>query len=494
MNALGTKAKEVLIAVLPLTGLVLLAQLCLFLAGTPLPGATVGRFLLGALLVVVGLSLFLFGVDLGIAPLGTDIGSFLTRKNKLWVLAAGGFVVGFFICVAEPDLQILAAQVAGVTSQRIGQTALLIVVSLGIAVMLVAGHIRIVYNFPLYKMLTVLYLIIFALALFSPPAFLAIAFDASGATTGALTVPFILSMALGVSAMKRDSKASEKDSFGLVGVASAGAVLSVLLMGLLAGRPELSGVLPAAKTLGMRALMGHVAQDALVAILPIAVIFLAFQLFAFRFAKRRRRRILVGLAYTCLGLSVFLLGVNVGFMDIGVELGRRVVELGAGWAVTLGAALGLVTIMAEPAVHVLTRQIDEVTAGYVPRRVVLGALCLGVAAAVGLSILRVVVPGIQLWHYLLPGFALAILLSFVTPKLFVGIAFDSGGVASGPMTATFILAFSQGVADAVAGADVLRDAFGMVAMVAMMPIVTLQILGLIFKFRSRKRTDNHETV
>jgi hypothetical protein len=343
-------------------------------------------------------------------------------------------------------------------------------------------------------MLTGLYLLILLLALFSPPVFLAVAFDASGATTGALTVPFILSMALGVSSMKKDSRASEKDSFGLVGVASSGAIIGVLLMGLLAGRPELSGTLPVEEARGVWALLWRAAQDAFVAILPIIVIFLVFQVVAFRFDRRRRRRLLTGLLYTCVGLAVFLTGVNVGFMDIGRALGGGVVKLGPGWAVALGTILGLVTIMAEPAVHVLTRQIEEVTAGYLPRRVVLGTLCLGVAAAVGLSILRVVVPGIQLWHYLLPGFAASVALSFITPKLFVGIAFDSGGVASGPMTATFILAFSQGVADTVAGADVLRDAFGMVAMVAMMPIVALQILGLIFKFRSRKRTESHETV
>ncbi|MCL1791670.1 MAG: DUF1538 domain-containing protein [Peptococcaceae bacterium] len=488
MSVLWDKAKEVLIAVLPITGVVLLIQLFFGLFGIPLPGVMIGRFLLGALLVIVGLSVFLLGVEIGITPLGTNIGAMLSKQNKLWLLAVSGFVVGFFICIAEPDLQILAGEVSAVTAGQIGKMLMLVTVSLGIALMLVAGHIRIVYNFPIRILLVILYAIVLILALLTrdKPEFLAISFDASGATTGALTVPFILALALGVSGMKKDSKASEEDSFGLIGISSVGAVIGVLVLGFFIKTEHMTGVLSSKASASVLDMISNITKDSFKAIIPIIIIFLVLEFVVFRISKRMKRRIFVGLIYTCLGLILFLFGVNIGFMELGVEIGRTIISSGGpAWSVVVGFVLGLVTILAEPAVYVLTHQIEDVTAGYVPRKVVLCALSIGVGAAVGLSVLRITVPGIQLWHFLLPGFVLAVVLSFITPKLFVGIGFDSGGVASGPMTATFVLAFSQGVADAIAGADVFKDAFGMIAMVAMTPILALQILGLIFKNKSK---------
>jgi hypothetical protein len=425
---------------------------------------------------------FLLGVDVGIVPLATRIGGSLSKSNRLWLLALAGLVIGFFICIAEPDLQILAGQIESVTSGTISKTSILLVVSFGIAVMLVSGLIRIVYNFPQHILLTLLYSVIFVIALFTPPEILAISFDASGATTGALTVPFILALALGISSLKKDSRTSEEDSFGLVGVTSTGAIIGVLMLGLLKRIHGLTGSLGEESSASVASMILEVARDAFVAILPLFVIFAIFQATASRFPKRQIRRVLIGLIYNCLGLILFLVGVNIGFMDLGVELGVTVVAYDRNLPiVALGFIIGFVTIMAEPAVYVLMQQIEDVTSGYVRRNIVLGALAIGVGLAVGLSMLRILAPEIQLWHYLLPGFAICILLSFFTPKLFVGIGFDSGGVASGPMTATFILAFSQGVAEATAGADVLKDAFGMISMVAMMPIITIEILGLIFK-------------
>jgi hypothetical protein len=482
LGILGEKFKEVLFSVLPVTAIVL-ALSCVFrITGNPIPTAMILYFLLGVVLIVAGLSIFLLGVDVGIVPLATRIGSVLSKSNRLWLLALAGLVIGFFICVAEPDLQILAGQIEGVTSGTIGKTSILLVVSFGIAVMLVSGLIRIVYNFPQHVLLTILYGVVLAIGLFTPPEILAIAFDASGATTGALTVPFILALALGISSLKKDSRTSEEDSFGLVGVTSTGAIIGVLTLGLFKRTHGLTGQLPEVASAGILSMMLEIAKDSFVAILPLFVIFAVFQTAASRFPKRQARRVVVGLIYNCLGLILFLFGVNVGFMDLGVKLGVTIVAYDKNLLiVALGFIIGFVTIMAEPAVYVLMRQIEDVTSGYVRRSIVLGALAIGVGSAVGLSMLRILSPGIQLWHYLLPGFTVCILLSFFTPKLFVGIGFDSGGVASGPMTATFILAFSQGVASATAGADVLKDAFGMISMVAMMPIITIELLGLIFK-------------
>lgn len=451
------------------------------------------RFLIGSVLVIIGLTIFLLGVDIGITPIGINLGSSITKSNKIWIVVIAGLIFGFFISVAEPDLQILAEQIDSVTGGIISKGSILIVVSLGIAVMLTIGLVRIVYNFPLYKLLTITYGIIFVLALFSTPEFLAISFDASGATTGALTVPFILALAVGVSRMKRDSKASEKDSFGLVGIASTGAILGVMIMSLIFGVGEITGdgetAAKGTQTIVQvfTGLLGPLALELMMALLPILVIFLVFQKFSFHLSRNAFRRILFGILFTFIGLLLFLAGVNGGFMELGETLGYQLASLDhPGYVLGVSFLLGTVTILAEPAVYVLTHQIEDVTSGYVKRKLVMATLSLGVALAVALSILRILVPQIQLWHYLLPGFGLSILLAHKVPKLFVGIAFDSGGVASGPMTATFILAFAQGVAQAVPGANVLVDGFGLIAMVAMTPIIALQILGMLFQAKSKK--------
>jgi hypothetical protein len=450
------------------------------------------RFLVGAVLVIGGLSIFLLGVDIGITPLGELMGNNVSKTNKLWYILVIGLALGFFISIAEPDLQVLASQVSAVTEGRISMPTLLVVVAIGIAVLLTLGFVRIVYNIPLYLVLTGAYTVIFILALMVPSEFLAIAFDSSGATTGALTVPFILALTLGVSSLKKDSKASEKDSFGLVAIASSGAVMSVLLMGVFKNVSDISGELPEeALETGIIAPFlhefPHALLDSFVSILPICAIFLLFQFISFHLKRRPFQRLLMGLIYTLVGLSIFITGVSSGFMLVGKTLGQWIGSTNQAVAVGLGLLLGVVTVLAEPAVHVLTNQIETVTAGYVKRQAVMTALALGVGVAVAFSILRIITPGLQLWHFLLPGYVIAIGLSFVAPKLFVGIAFDAGGVASGPMTATFILAFTQGVATASPTADVLRDAFGMIALVAMTPIVMLELLGLIFKLQTGAR-------
>lgn len=489
LNILISKLKEVLFAVLPITVMVLILNFTL----TPLDSTLIIRFVMGAFLIIIGLSIFLFGVDLGITPIGQSMGAAIAKSNKLWIVVIAGLLLGFFISIAEPDLHILAGQVDLVTAGLISKAAIVIVVSIGIGVLLSTGLVRIVYNFPLYKLLTILYLIIFVLALFTSPEFLAISFDASGATTGALTVPFVLALALGVSALKKDSKASEKDSFGLVAIASAGAIISVMIMNIISKTDKMSGSLEHSLH-DSTSIIGpfihefiKIAQEIIIALLPILIIFLVFQKISFKMSKKAVRKIIMGLLFTFVGLVLFLVGVNAGFMDVGTTVGHNIASLdNKAYVIIVAFALGLVTILAEPAVHVLTHQIEDVTSGYVKRKVVIATLSLGVGLAVLLSIIRILVPELQLWHYLLPGYVIAIALTFFAPKLFVGIAFDSGGVASGPMTATFILAFVQGAAEAIEGANVLVDGFGMIAMVAMTPLIALQILGLVFKYKSKK--------
>jgi len=483
------KFKDVITAVLPITILVLILNFTL----TPLSLDLILRFLIGSVLIIIGLSLFLLGVDLSITPIGNHMGDLIAKTNKVSFVTIAGLILGFFISIAEPDLHILAGQVESVTSGMISKFLIVVIVSIGIAVMLSLGLARIVYNFPLYKLLIILYSIIFVLSLFTSSEFLAISFDASGATTGALTVPFILSLAIGVTSLKKDSKASEKDSFGLVAVTSTGAIIGVLVMSIISKNDKMTGVLDY-NVLNSSSIIAPFIDklfvylyESIIALSPIIVLFLIFNTISFKLKKRAFARIIKGFLYTYFGLALFLTGVNAGFMDVGSLVGYKIASLNnKPLLIFIGFILGLVTILAEPAVYVLTHQIEDVTSGYVKRSAVLFALSIGVGFAVALSMIRIIVPGIKLWHYLLPGYIIALLMTLITPKLFVGIAFDSGGVASGPMTATFILAFTQGAAEKIEGADVLVDAFGMISMVALTPLIALQILGIIFKLKSKK--------
>ncbi|HLV09167.1 MAG TPA: DUF1538 domain-containing protein [Halanaerobiales bacterium] len=481
--------KSVLFAVLPIIIIVLILNFTI----TPLEISLIIRFLIGSILIIFGLSIFLFGVNIGITPIGNLMGTALTRSNKLWVIALSGLILGFIISIAEPDLHILAGQVDSATSGLISSFSLVLIVSAGIAVMLTTGLIRILYNTPLYIILTILYSIIFILAIFTSSEFLAISFDASGATTGAMTVPFILALARGISSFKKDSKASEKDSFGLVAITSTGAIIAVMFLSIFTKIDRISADIEHG-TFQTNSIIAPFVQNipvtlrgVFLAILPLLLVFLVFQKNTFKLDKKIYRKILKGLLYTFLGLILFLVGVNAGFMEVGSVIGFCLASFeNKTILIVIGFILGLVTILAEPAVYVLTQQIEDVTSGYVKRKLVLLALSLGIGLAVALSMLRIISTDIQLWHYLLPGYLLAIIMTYFTPKLFVGIAFDSGGVASGPMTATFILAFAQGAARATEGADVLIDGFGIIAMVALVPLITLQILGLIFKIKLEK--------
>lgn len=495
MSVLAEKFKEVLLSVLPITLIVVILNFTI----APLEKILFYRFLIGAGLIVIGLTIFLIGTDIGITQVGTHLGRGIAKRKKILVIIFSGLILGFFISIAEPDLQILSNQVAMVTGGAIPSRSILVFVSLGIAVMMTIGLIRIIFNVSLVKLLTAIYGFIFILALFVSKDFLAIAFDASGATTGALTVPFILALSVGVSTLKRSHKEAEEDTFGLVAISSSGAILAVLLMSIFGNQDGLSGTLTLDE-IDTNSVIGpflnafsHTSQTIFIALLPIVLIFLLYNFFFLKLKMNQLRKIIVGLLYVFIGLVIFLVGVDAGFMEVGSMIGYTVGSLDNKLFLLLVALiLGLVTILAEPAVYVLTHQIEAATSGYVKRKIILAALSLGVGIAVLLSVVRILAPALELWHFLLPGYLISIGLMYIVPKMFVGMAFDAGGVASGPMTATFILAFIQGAAEAIEGADVLVEGFGMIAMVAMLPIITLQLVGFMFKLSSRKDDKNHE--
>ena len=359
--------------------------------------------------------------------------------------------------------------------------------------MMTLGMLRILRGVRLKYVFTIAYGLIFVLSLFSTSDFLAIAFDASGATTGAITVPFMLALAAGVSSMKKDSKVSEADSFGLVGISSSGAILGVLVAGIFLNIDKLNGVLPEVSVTEGNLLhlygskLANITFESFVSLLPIVVMYIVFQIFSFKHKKKRVLNIVRGVIFTFVGLVVFMLGVNGGFMEIGARLGRKLASMDSKTPVLLvSLLLGLTTVLAEPAVIVLTHQVENITGGSVKRKLVLIFLSVAVGMSIFMSALRILIPSIKLWMYILPGFGLAVVLAYFVPDLFVGMAFDAGGVASGPMTATFSLAFVQGIAAEVPTADIVADGFGMIAIVAMMPIIAIDTLGALYQLQLRK--------
>ncbi len=494
MSILLEKLKEVLYSVIPITVLVLILNFLFLNLDTVL----IFRFMTGSVLIIIGLTIFLFGIDIGITPIGENMGHLLTRLTTLGGIGLMALVLGFFISVAEPDLHILAQQVEDIAQAALSKNFVVLVVSLGVGFMIAIGILRIVKQVHLTKVFIAAYGIIFILVAVVPQEYVAMAFDASGATTGALTVPFMLALAYGVAIQQRDSLKTEADSFGLVGLASSGAIMG-LLFAVALFKPQL----PESNTMTITeptvsgglvqpfvALLPHTLQEVVLALLPIALIFFLANAFYLRLPKRSLRQIIVGIVYSFIGLIIFLVGVNGGFMAIGRLIGFELASTQSNTVLLIiGFLMGVTTILAEPAVHVLSQQIEQTTSGSVKNTWLYFALCMGVGLAIVFALARILYPQVQLYHFLIPGYVLIFAIIFKVPELFVGMAFDSGGVASGPMTATFIFAFVQGIAHATDPSDIILNSFGMITMVAMMPILSIMLLGIFYQFmlnRSRK--------
>lgn len=479
-TVLGEKVREALASVLPITAIVLV--LCVTVA--PLPVDALLAFLAGAVLLILGMGFFTLGAEAAMTPIGEQAGTHMANSRKIWVIASVSFLIGVVVTVSEPDLQVLASQVPGIPS------ALLIgAVAGGVGVFLVVALLRILFQVSLQWLLVGSYAAVFVLAaFFVPKDFLAVAFDSGGVTTGPMTVPFIMALGLGVSSIRSDENAAQ-DSFGLVALCSVGPILAVLILAMIF--PASGAYNPAAmpQAADSRELGGlflsafpEYALEVLKSLLPIAVFFGVFQLAALRLKRKKVWKIVIGMLYTYIGLALFLTGVNVGFLPAGTYLGRQIAALPFNWLlIPIGMLMGWFIVQAEPAVHVLNKQVEEITSGAIPGGAMSASLSVGVAASIGLAMVRVLT-GISIFTFLVPGYLLAVALSFFVPKIFTSIAFDSGGVASGPMTATFLLPFAMGACEALGG-NIVTDAFGVVAMVAMTPLLTIQLLGLAYQWK-----------
>lgn len=477
MKELKDKIVEALVSALPITVIVYL------LACTPyvqLNMRDLTSFTISAVLLVLGIGVFNLGADLAMTPMGEHVGSGLSRQKKLTLLLSVCFILGVLITVAEPDLAVLANQVRDVMNG----TVLIYSVGVGVGLFLVAAILRIIFRRALSELLVLFYMLMFALALLlvvrGNEAFLPLSFDSGGVTTGPITVPFIMALGVGVSNVLGDRK-SKENSFGLVSLCSIGPVLTVLILGIFSGS-ELSYDVPNYAVDGsLLSAYGitflHTAREVATALVLIGGFFLVCQYFFLHLNLRQLRKIGVGVCFTYVGLVMFLTGVNVGFMPVGYQLGCQLVTLGKPFLIGFGFVIGVLVVLAEPAIHVLNSQVEEITGGIVSKSSMMIGLCIGVGTSIALSVVRMYYD-FSLVYYIIPGYFLSLALSLFVPPVYTAIAFDSGGVASGPMTSGFILPMAIGICVSVQGADaVLRDAFGVVALVAMTPLITIQLLG-----------------
>lgn len=481
---LKEKTLESMASVLPITAIVLLLSITI----APLEPGTLVLFLFGAVLLVIGMGFFTLGVDMSMIPMGEGIGLEISRSKRLIVPVLVYFVLGVLSTVAEPDLTVLANQVPAIPN-----SVLILTVGVGVGAFLVLAALRVRFEIPLRTLLLAFYGVIFALNIFAPANFVPVSFDSGGVTTGPITVPFIMALGLGI-ALSKDDKNSSSDSFGLIALCSIGPILAVLLLGILYRPAEADtamNVIPDIATTVEAAgefLHGfpEYFHEVSFALMPIAVLFVIFQVISRRFRLHELIRVAAGMIYTYIGLVMFLCGVNIGFMPAGQLIGASVAGGANPWLlVPIGMLIGFYIVKAEPAVQILTKQVEEVSNGSISQKAMGRALSIGVCVSVGLAMIRVLT-GLNIMWLLVPGYAISLGLSFAVPPIFTGIAFDSGGVASGPMTATFLLPFAMGACQAVGG-NMMTDAFGIVAMVAMTPLVTIQLMGLGDQLRHKLR-------
>ena len=488
-KAFFAKFSEAAASVLPIVAIV--AVMCLTFV--PMDPGLMLSFIVGSIMLIVGMGLFTLGSEVSMTPIGSHMGARLTKSRNLTLILMVSLLLGIAVTVSEPDLTVLADSVPTIDS-----TVLIVTVGVGVGLLLMLSMVRILFRIPLKWLLIGLYGAVFALAAvvaIAKPDYLAVAFDSGGVTTGPMTVPFIMALGVGVASIRSDASAQE-DSFGLVALCSVGPILAVLMLAFFSsGAPEggseaVQAILDTVQ-LGKTYLheLPHETGNVIMALLPIAAFFLIFQVVALRLRRLPFLRIILGLLVTLVGLVLFLTGASVGFEALGLELGAKIARMGP-WRfllVPIAMLMGWYIINAEPAVHVLNKQVEELSAGAISENAMHYALAIAVASANGLAMLRVLT-GISLLWIIVPGYLIALVLTLVVPATFTAIAFDSGGVASGPLTATFMLPFAMGACSALGG-NIMTDAFGLVTLVAMMPLITVQIMGLIYVIKTRKAAE-----
>ena len=477
------KIKEALSSIIPITLIVAILSFTI----TPLATDVIVEFIIGAIMLVIGTGFFTLGAEMSMSIIGERIGADIAKRKNIFLILAILIILGTVVTIAEPDLKVLAEQITSVPSNLI-----IGVVGLGVGVFLSIAFLRVILKIKLKYALLFFYSIVFVLAFFVPKEFLAMAFDSGGATTGPMAVPFIIAFGIGISSI-RSEKNSESDSFGMVALCSIGPILATMSLGMVY---KITNFEYTNRTYSTYANTKEIAEafvqnlpnyfgEVVIALLPIIIFFIIYQLAVIKMSKKELFKVFIGCFYEFIGLTLFLLGANVGFLQIGSLIGMKLAEIGNDFLIiAIGALLGYFVVIAEPAVEVLNKQISDITDGAIPEKAMKKSLSIGVSIALVISMIRVLT-GIPILYFLLPGYLIALILAFVGDDIFTAVAFDSGGVASGTMASAFLVPFAIGVSEGVGG-NVLSDAFGVIAMVAMAPIVAVQISGLIYKLKSKK--------
>ena len=490
MNLIKNKLSESLSSVLPIALIVIGLSITI----VPISTGDMFLFLVGVLCLVFGMSLFTAGAEMSMQPLGSKIGSTVGATKKIWLIAFVSFLIGILVTISEPDLVILSEQVY--KNDDFMQKILILTVSAGVGIFLTIAVMRIVFNWNLTAIMIAFYTIAFILAFFVGPEFLPLSFDSGGVTTGPMTVPFIMSIGAGVS-MSKISGEDRGDSFGITGLCSIGPIISVLVLGIVMRVENISyetetiifeGTTKEGLDIFVHGFAEHI-LDVLIALAPIIVFAVLFQIISRAFNKGQIIKMIIGIAYVLVGLAIFLTGANVGFVPTGTTIGKSLASIGGGWLlVPVSMLLGYFIVKAEPSVYVLNKLVETMSAGAISGKTTGFGLSIGVSAALGLSALRIIT-GVNILWFLIPGYVVALALSFFVPKIFVGISFDSGGVASGTMMSAFVLPLCVGACSSIVRGDgsianIMTDAFGCVAFVAMAPIITIQISGLVYKMKA----------
>ena len=481
------KTKESLAAILPISLIVLFLSFSV----TPLSPDVITRFFIGAAILILGMGLFTLGAEIAMSVIGERMGANIAKSKNIFYIAIVLFILGSIITIAEPDLKVLASQISAIPNQ-----ITILSVSIGVGIFLAIAFFRILFKVNMSHLLFLFYILVFVLAQFVPKEFWAIAFDSGGVTTGPITVPFIIALGIGLASMRSD-KDSENNSFGFVALCSIGPIITMLILGMLYNLNDVSyanynlETLSDTKEIALNFFNAFpiYMKEVGMALLPILVFFFLYQLFVIHLPKKELTKILIGTMYAFGGLVLFLVGVNVGFLPTGYLIGSKIALLNYNWIIIpIGMIIGYFIVIAEPAVMILIKQISDITDGAIPEKAMKFNLSISIALAVGLAMIRLLTK-VSIMYFLIPGYIIALALSLITPKIFTSIAFDSGGVATGPITTTFLIPFSIGICTSLGG-NILTDAFGVVSLIAMMPLISIQISGLVFKIKQEKISKN----
>jgi len=439
-------------------------------------------FLFSSLILIIGSALFTFGAELSLILIGNKIGKNLVKSNKISLILVVSFIIGTVITIAEPDLIVLAEQITSLSS-----ITLILLISLGVGLCTLLAAARSLFSLNLNVMLFIGFIIIFFLVFYVPSSFIPFAFDSGGVTTGTMSIPFLITLGIGLVSNRIDKK-SKEDSFGLISLASTGPIIMVLLLGLFFNSGQSfsfdNSIYENFAFSNYITQLVYCFKTVILAVLPIIIVFLIYSLITKNVNKREIHKIILGLVLTIIGLTLFILASNVGFLNMGYYLGTTITLSNFKYVlIPIIMILAFFIAIAEPAVIILIDQIKVLTEGSISEKSLKLALALGVSIAAGLSVFRVFT-GTPFFYYAIFGYGLALLLTFFIPKVFTAIAFDVGGATGGSLTTTFLLPISIGACSALGG-NIYQDAFGLASLVSLIPIITIEMVGVLYQIKSR---------